>query len=105
MIVLGIESTAHTFGVGIVDDEGRILADQRVSLRPKEGGILPREAAELFSKKGAQTLVSALREAELSIDDIDGVPLHWVPDWVPLLGQGRSWPGTWHLGLINRWLE
>ena len=24
MICLGIESTAHTFGVGIIDDEGKI---------------------------------------------------------------------------------
>ncbi|HID09093.1 TPA: UGMP family protein, partial [Candidatus Micrarchaeota archaeon] len=45
MIVLGIESTAHTFGVGIVDERGRILADQRAQYRPEEGGIRPREAA------------------------------------------------------------
>jgi N6-L-threonylcarbamoyladenine synthase len=71
VISLGIESTAHTFGIGIIDDSGKILADERVTLRPKEGGILPREAAALFSEKGAEALLKALETAGLSIENID----------------------------------
>ena len=29
LISLGIESTAHTFGVGIIDSSGKVLADCR----------------------------------------------------------------------------
>ena len=27
MIILGVESTAHTFGVGIVNDKGKVLSN------------------------------------------------------------------------------
>ena len=44
---MGIESTAHTAGVGIVSPEGEILADRKAVFTPPEGsGIHPREAAQ-----------------------------------------------------------
>jgi len=73
VIVLGIESTAHTFGVGIVGEEGKILADQRIQYRPKEGGIRPREAAQMMSERGAGVVAAALEEAGVSIEEIDGI--------------------------------
>ncbi len=88
LVSLGIESTAHTFGVGIVDEEGNILADQRVSLRPKEGGILPREAAALFSEKGAEVLANALREAGLSVEDVGVISFAIGPGLGPSLRTG-----------------
>jgi N6-L-threonylcarbamoyladenine synthase len=42
LYVLGIESTAHTFGVGIVSGEGEILANVRRIYKPSHGGIHPR---------------------------------------------------------------
>lgn len=89
MIVLGIESTAHTFGVGIVEDD-KILADMRVSLRPKEGGILPRKAAELFSKKGACVLKKAIEEADTKINEIDGIAFAIGPGLPPSLKTGAA---------------
>jgi len=42
MLVLGIESTAHTFGVGIAKDQPPyILANERDTFVPKEGGMKP----------------------------------------------------------------
>ncbi len=46
MLCLGIESTAHTIGIGIVDDEGNILANERSTLTTDSGGIHPRKALE-----------------------------------------------------------
>lgn len=46
MLSLGIESTAHTFGVGVVTSEGRILVDERAVYTPPSGGIKPQEASE-----------------------------------------------------------
>ncbi len=42
MICLGIESTAHTFGVGIVTDKGEIIADAKDTYKPKLGSGFPR---------------------------------------------------------------
>ena len=51
-VILGIESTAHTAGVGIITSEGSILSNQRSVYIPDEGeGIHPREAANHHSEK------------------------------------------------------
>ncbi len=45
-ICLGIESTAHTFGAGIVNSAGRVIANVNSVYRPPSGvGIHPRKAA------------------------------------------------------------
>ncbi len=88
MIALGIESTAHTFGVGIVDDKGRILADERIVYMPKEGGIHPREAAQLFSERGHEAVGNAFRAANVSPADIDVVAFSIGPGLGPCLRTG-----------------
>ncbi len=84
MIALGIESTAHTFGVGIVDEKGNILSDERTVYRPKEGGILPREVVKLFSEKAHETILNAIKNAGVSVYDIDVIAFSIGP------GMGHS---------------
>ena len=55
MIALGIESTAHTFGVGIVSKK-KVLVNLREAYTTEKGGIIPIEAAE-HHKKIAMKLV------------------------------------------------
>jgi len=88
VIVLGIESTAHTFGVGIVDDNGRILADQRIQHRPKEGGIRPRDSAQMMSERGADVIKAALDEAKISIQDVNAIAYAIGPGLGPCLRTG-----------------
>ena len=88
VIVLGIESTAHTFGVGIVDSSGKILADQRLQHRPKEGGIRPRDAAQMMSEKGAETIAAAIDEASVEMGKIDAVAFSIGPGMGPCLRTG-----------------
>jgi len=45
MVVLGIESTAHTASVGIVSETTEILGLASDTHLPTAGGIHPREAA------------------------------------------------------------
>lgn len=59
MRVVGIESTAHTFGVGVVED-GEIILNERKAYEPKEGGIHPREAAEHHANCAWEVLERAL---------------------------------------------
>jgi N6-L-threonylcarbamoyladenine synthase len=71
MICLGIESTAHTFGVGIVDGE-KILSNERSMYIPKKGsGIIPKEAAMHHSDVSSELIRSALKGAGLKVSDID----------------------------------
>lgn len=88
MISLGIESTAHTLGVGIIDDKGKILADARATYRPKEGGIIPTEAAEFMAKNAKKTILEALDQANLDISDIDVIAFSKGPGMQPQLRVG-----------------
>ena len=61
-IILGIESTAHTAGVGLITSEGVILSNQRSMYIPEEGGIHPREAADHHSKVAGHLLQNLFLE-------------------------------------------
>jgi len=43
--ILGIESTAHTFGVSVVKN-GKILSNVKRTYTTESGGIIPMEAAK-----------------------------------------------------------
>ena len=91
MIVLGIESTAHTFGVGIVSEEKPyILADVRKKYTPAKGGILPREVASFFSEVAGQAVREALEEAGVRPTDLDGVAVALGPGMGPALRVGAT---------------
>ena len=91
MLCLGIESTAHTFGVGIVDEKGDILANVRDSFIPKLGkGIIPREAAEHHSLVADSVVRKALKEANVSLSDIDVIAFARGPGLLPTLKTGAT---------------
>lgn len=79
MICLGLESTAHTFGVGIVKD-GKILANEKSVYLPKKGsGIIPKEAALHHSEVVSELLRNSLSKAKLKMEDIDMVAFSQGP--------------------------
>ena len=59
-VILGVESTAHTFGVGIVKN-GKILANIRAAYTTEKGGIIPMDAAKHHEKKKYGIYEEALR--------------------------------------------
>ena len=73
MISLGIESTAHTFGIGIIDETGKAMANERSVFTTKEGegGMIPAEVAEHHTEVFNDVLHKALKQAELDLNDID----------------------------------
>ena len=71
MLALGIESTAHTLGVGIVDDKGKVLANERALFVTEEGGIHPRQAAQHHIIFYDFVLKRALEKAKIKLKDID----------------------------------
>lgn len=70
MITLGIESTAHTLGIGIVKD-GKVISNEMDTYRPKNEGILPRKAADHHAEVFNSILQTALSKAKVKMQDID----------------------------------
>src|SRR3989344_923103 len=70
-ICLGIESTAHTAGVGIVDSSCSILANEKHTHTTKSGGLTPRELADHHAENFAPLIKSAMQKAKLEWNEID----------------------------------
>ena len=85
MITLGIEGTAHTLGVGIVDSERKVLANVLDMYRPPEGGLHPREAANHHADVVTPLILKALEEANVSMKEIDVVSFSKGPGLGPCL--------------------
>ena len=78
-ICLGIESTAHTFGVGIIDFEGNVYSIINDTFVPEEGGLHPVMVKEQHLSNFKNTIQKALSQAELSIKDIDLIAFSQSP--------------------------
>ncbi len=72
MKVLGIESTAHTLGIGIVDED-EIHANVKSMFEPEEGGIHPRKAAEHHYQKAMHLLNQVEQKSGIDLEEIDAV--------------------------------
>ena len=92
-LVLGIESTAHTFGAGVArwTKQGPVLLrDARRTYVPKVGGILPREVAQFFSQVAADVVSEALSLNSLSVRDLDAIAVALGPGMGPQLRVGAT---------------
>jgi len=89
VIVLGIESTAHTFGVGIVKD-GKILANIKKSYTTEKGGIIPMESAKHHAEIKYDVYKKALEESNISEENIDALAFSQGPGLAPCLLEGMK---------------
>lgn len=78
MKVLGIESTAHTLGIGIVDEE-EVHANVKSMFEPEEGGIHPRKASEHHYQYALEKLNEAEAKTDFTLEDIDAVAFSQGP--------------------------
>lgn len=79
MICLGIESTAHTFGIGIMNDDADVLANEKSVFTTDEGGMVPAEVAEHHICNFLPVLEKALERAKLKLGDIDLISFSQSP--------------------------
>ena len=84
MLSLGIEGTAHTLGVGIVDENCNILANEMHTIETKKG-IHPREAANHHAQYLPMVLKSALEKAKVGIKEIGLISFSQGPGLGPCL--------------------
>ncbi|MEM0343762.1 MAG: bifunctional N(6)-L-threonylcarbamoyladenine synthase/serine/threonine protein kinase [Thermoplasmata archaeon] len=85
MICLGIEGTAHTIGIGIVDDDCNVLANLMKMIDGSKGGIHPREAANHHAENIVPLMHEALAKAGISYRDIGLVAFSQGPGLGPCL--------------------
>ncbi len=82
---IGLEGTAHSFGAGIVTDEGEVLVNIWDMLSPNEGGIHPREASRHHSELGPKIIKDAFHQAGITPSEIDLVAFSRGPGLGPCL--------------------
>lgn len=85
VICLGIEGTAEKTGVGIVNDDGEILAMAGSQLYPEKGGIHPRIAAEHHAEWIPKLIPEAIEEAGINYSDLDLISFSQGPGLGPAL--------------------
>jgi len=85
--ILGIESTAHTFGIGIVKN-GKILTNVRDMYVTEKGGIIPIESAKHHSKISHELYEKALEVSGIKEKEIDAIAFSQGPGLAPCLLEG-----------------
>ena len=83
-MILGIESTAHTFGVGIVE-KGRILANVKDSYTTEKGGIIPVESAKHHKEIAEKVWDGALKKSGIDAKQITAIAFSNAPGLAPCL--------------------
>jgi universal protein Kae1 len=90
MVLLGVESTAHTASVGVVGESAEILAIASDMYRPPSGGIHPREAANHHVEVLPGLVAQALEQAHVRPSEIEGVAFAQGPGLGPCLRAGAT---------------
>jgi len=93
LIVLGVESTSHTFGVGVIefqDNSVCVLANVSSHYKPERGGIHPSEASQHHVNVAHEVVKRALSEAGISIRDVNVVAVAVGPGLGPCLRVGAT---------------
>ena len=89
MICLGIETTAHTFGIGIVKDK-TTLANEKDAFTTESGGMIPNEVAEHHKRVWQTVLDKALAKANITFDQVDVISYSQGPGLDPALWAGHT---------------
>lgn len=87
---LGIETTAHTLSFGLVDADGKPYPAASDTLRPDEGGIHPREAADHHKDVAAGLYAKVLEMHGINQNQLTGVAYSQGPGLGPCLRVGAS---------------
>jgi len=87
-MILGIESTAHTFGIALVDMNGKIIVNDRDMYKTEKGGIIPVEAAKHHHEIEDKMYEEALEKANITKDKIKAIAFSQGPGLSPCLLEG-----------------
>lgn len=107
MRILGIETSCDETGVAIYDDEKGILANQlysQIKLHADYGGVVPELASRDHVRKTVPLIQSALKQAQMTPKNLDGVAYTAGPGLVGALmvgaTVGRALAFAWQLPAV-----
>ncbi len=89
-LILGIESTAHTFSFGYVDIDGNLFSSKSCLFKPETGGIHPREAADHHTINAANLINELNDDESFNWNEIEAVAFSQGPGLGPCLRIGAS---------------
>ncbi|TFG17337.1 MAG: bifunctional N(6)-L-threonylcarbamoyladenine synthase/serine/threonine protein kinase [Promethearchaeota archaeon] len=89
-LVLGIESTAHTWSVGIMDFNGKVMSVVNDTFIPDKGGLHPYLVKEQHLNNFKRVIRQALRDANCKMCDIDLIAFSKSPGLGPILKIGAQ---------------
>lgn len=115
LFILGVEFTAHTFGIGIIDHTGKILANSKDSYSTQQEGLIPNQVAAHHEQVAENVLAQAFQEATSAAKangqrfdgwpDIDFIAYSAGPGLDPCLLTGykivKNWSQQFHKKLIG----
>ncbi|MEK6830351.1 MAG: KEOPS complex N(6)-L-threonylcarbamoyladenine synthase Kae1 [Nanoarchaeota archaeon] len=76
--IMGVESTAHTFGIGIVKN-GKVLTNIRSAYTTDKGGIIPMDSARHHEENKYRVYEEALKQSGIKEKDIDAIAFSQGP--------------------------
>ena len=89
-IIIGIESTAHTFGVAVIDPDGNILSNVRDMYTTKEGGMIPMVVRSHHKDVALKLFEEALMVAGISERNLEAIAFSNSPGLAPCLLEGME---------------
>ena len=104
MLILGIESSCDETGVALYDSEHGLLSQalhSQVALHADYGGVVPELASRDHVRKITPLTQRVLRDADKTLDDIDGIAYPAGPGLMGALLVGASFAKSlaWSLGV------
>lgn len=79
ILSLGIETTAHTFGIAIVGSDKRVYANINKTFTTDKGGFNPTEVGDHHEEICLDILKRALELSEKKLEDIDIITFSQSP--------------------------
>ncbi len=89
-LCLGIESTAHTFSVGLVDFEGKVLSVCNNTYIPDSGGLHPQKVVEHHYACFEESIQKALKDANITFREISLIAFSQGPGIGAVLRIGAA---------------
>jgi len=88
--ILGIESTAHTFGVAVLDEDSNILSNISDSFTTKSGGMIPLEVRKHHESVSKGLYQKALKESNITESQLKAIAFSNAPGLAPCLLEGMN---------------
>lgn len=93
MIILGIETSCDETSIAVLKDGKEILSNiisSQVEIHAEYGGVVPEIASRHHVKNIASILEESLKEANITLDDVDYIAVTYAPGLIGALLVGLS---------------